>query len=148
MDFIRAVCAIIVVCYHFSCACEIFELQGSGNILYRYANGTWGEMAVSVFFMLSGAVMIYNYQGKKLELAMFYKKRWLSLFPMFYVMWILMYVIKASVNHNWFWGGEPKLMLLSLFGMDGYFYYRQPNYHSIGEWFLGAIIFCISCSLC
>lgn len=141
LDIIRAVCAVFVVCYHFSCACEIFEVQGYYNILYRFANGTWGEMAVSVFFMLSGAAMIYNYEGIELKLPNFYKKRWLTLFPMFYVMWILMYVIKASVNNNWFWGGEPKLMLLSLFGIDGYFYYRHPNYHSIGEWFLGAIIF-------
>lgn len=141
LDFVRAVCAAIVVCYHFSCALDIFEIQGFENILYLFPNGKWGEMAVSVFFMLSGAVMFYNYGGKKLNAPAFYKKRWLSLFPMFYVMWILMYVIKSGVSGNWFWGGEPKLLLLSLFGMDGYFYYRQPNYHSIGEWFLGAIIF-------
>ena len=141
LDFMRAVCALIVVCYHFSCALDIFELQGFKNILYTYANGRWGEMAVSVFFMLSGAAMIHNYKGKRLNVAEFYKKRWMNLFPMFYVMWILMYVIKASVKNNWFWGGQPKLLLLSLIGMDGYFYYHQPNYHSIGEWFLGAIIF-------
>ena len=141
LDFIRAVCAVIVVCYHFTCALDIFEIQGFQNILYMYPNGRWGEMAVSVFFMLSGAALIYNYGGRKLNVTEFYKKRWLNLFPMFYVMWVLMYVIKASAAQNGLWGGEPKLLLLSLFGMDGYFYYKQPNYHSIGEWFLGAIIF-------
>ena len=142
LDFIRAVCAVIVVCYHFTCACDIFELQGFRNVLYKYPNGTWGEMAVSVFFMLSGAVMVYNYEGKKLNIADFYKKRWLSLFPMFYIIWITLYFREVYLNGgNWFWNGEPKLILLSLVGMDGYFYYLQKNYYFIGEWFLGAIIF-------
>lgn len=141
LDFIRAVCAVIVVCYHFSGALNIFGVQGARNILFVFANGTWGALAVGVFFMLSGAALAYNYGDKKIDILSFCKKRWLSLFPMFYVMWILMYVIKASTSGNWLWGGSPRLMLLSLVGMDGYFYYRQPNYHSIGEWFLGAIIF-------
>lgn len=141
LDFIRAVCAVIVVCYHFTCALDIFEIHGFRNILYMYPNGRWGEMAVSVFFMLSGAVMFYNYQGKALNVIEFYKKRWLSLFPMFYIMWILMYLREVVLRGGeWFWNGEPKLMLLSLFGMDGYFYYLQRNYYFIGEWFLGAII--------
>ena len=141
LDFIRTVCAVIVVCYHFTCALDIFDIQGFRNILYTYPNGKWGEMAVSVFFMLSGAVMFYNYQGKKLNVIEFYKKRWLSLFPMFYVMWILMYLREVTLRGGeWFWNGEPKLMLLSFIGMDGYFYYLQKNYYFIGEWFLGAII--------
>ncbi|MBQ8814221.1 MAG: acyltransferase [Lachnospiraceae bacterium] len=142
LDFIRAVCALIVVCYHFTCACDIFELQGFRNIFYLYPNGKWGEMAVSVFFMLSGAVIIYNYEGKRLKMAEFYKKRWLSLFPMFYVIWLTLYLREVILNGgNWFWNGEPELLLLSLFGMDGYFYYLRRNYYFIGEWFLGAIIF-------
>lgn len=142
LDFVRAVCAIIVVCYHFTCACAIFELRGFKKILYTYPNGTWGEMAVSVFFMISGAVLVYNYQNEPLKLEAFYKKRWLSLFPMFYLIWGVMYFRSVVLNGgNWFWGGSPKLILLSLFGIDGYFYYLKPNYYFIGEWFLGAIIF-------
>ncbi len=142
LDFIRAVSAIIVVCYHFACACDIFELKGFRNILYVYPNGKWGEMAVCVFFMLSGAVMIYNYRDKVMNTVDFYRKRWLSLFPMFYLMWLIMYTINVTKNGgNWFWGGEPRLLWLSLLGMDGYFYYLQRNYYTVGEWFLGAIIF-------
>ena len=142
LDFIRAVCAVVVVCYHFTCACDIFELQGFRNVLYIFPNGKWGELAVSVFFMLSGAVMFHNYKGKKIKLLEFYKKRWLSLFPAFYLIWGFLYFRTVFTNGgNWFWYGNPKLILLSLTGMDGFFYYLQRNYYFIGEWFLGAIIF-------
>ena len=35
---------------------------------------------------------------------------------------------------------SPATLLLSAFGLDGYFLYRIPSYYSIGEWFLGAIV--------
>lgn len=41
---------------------------------------------------------------------------------------------------QFFYISPPWTLLLSLFGVDGYFFYAIPNYYIIGEWFLGAII--------
>ena len=45
------------------------------------------------------------------------------------------------VSGSLFYHGKPLTMLLTVFGMDGYFRYRGLNYYLVGEWFLGAIVF-------
>ena len=59
---------------------------------------------------------------------------------MFYIAFFIMYMIKASYTHDFLYGGNPVKLLLTLFGLDGYFLYLIPNYYLIGEWFLGAIV--------
>jgi hypothetical protein len=112
-----------------------------------YANGAWGALFVSLFFMLSGASLYYNWNDRltsftgKGGVLDFYKKRWLTIFPMFYIAWFVCYMMKViSFNRLWNWGGEYRKLLLTFFGVDGYFMYRDLNYYTVGEWFLGAII--------
>ena len=71
----------------------------------------------------------------------FYFKRWKSIFPLFYLSWLFWFTEIAVFRKHIFWGGHPLKLILSLFGIDGYFYYISPNYYLVGEWFLGAIIF-------
>ncbi len=112
-----------------------------------YANGAWGALFVSLFFMLSGASLYYNWGDRitsftgKGGVLDFYKRRWLAIFPMFYIAWFvfyLMYVI--SFDWLWNWGGQYRKLILTFLGVDGYFMYREMNYYTVGEWFLGAII--------
>ena len=98
-------------------------------------------MVVSVFFMLSGASLYYNYPKVEISrLKSFYFKRWKSLFPAFLLVWFLNYSLCVLKEHNFFYAAEPKYLLLSLVGMDGYLHHLHPNYYYAGEWFLGAII--------
>ena len=146
-DLIRAISTLAIVLFHYSYAFTQYGVLGSHIDFMMHANGTWGALFVSLFFMLSGASLYYNW-GDRLRgftgkggVLDFYKKRFLSIYPMFYIGWsacYLMYVI--SFDFLWNWGGPYKKLLLTLFGVDGYFLYRGLNYYTIGEWFLGAII--------
>ena len=146
-DLIRAVSTVWIVLFHYSYTFVQYGIDGNHIYVMMHANGTWGALFVSLFFMLSGASLYYNwsdrmtsFKGKGGALD-FYKKRWLAIFPMFFIAWFicyLMYVIEF--NWLWGWGGKPYKLLLTFFGVDGYFMYRGMNYYTVGEWFLGAII--------
>lgn len=141
-DFMRTVCALGIVFYHVLC---LYEGMGGWNIFpikSVCANGDWGHTAiVTVFFMLSGASLYYNYPTiPKGTLKQYYFKRWKSLFPTFYLVWGYAYMIKILQVRNVLYAGSPILFLLTLFGLDGYTYYSGVNYNQVGEWFLGALV--------
>ncbi len=149
-NIIRAVSAIMVVFTHFSYSFVEYGIS-TGPGLLMFKNGDIGGVFVTMFFMLSGAALLHNYPsfrdgeeksfGKTLKnLAVFYKKRWLTIFPMFYIAWAIMYVINSRRVGGWFWGGPRKNFILTFLGMDGYFLHLGMNYYCLGEWFLGAII--------
>ncbi len=141
-DVIRAVSALAIVLSHYSYTFYEYAIRESGPEFLGFKNGDMGGIFVDIFFMLSGAALLYNHESFNSfkEVLLFYKKRWLSIFPAFYIAWTIMYVINSLRVGSWFWGGPRKLFLLSFIGMDGYFLHLGMNYYNLGEWFLGAII--------
>ena len=139
IDFVRCACAVIIVCYHYSCS--------SANTYHFFAataNGTWGDLVVTVFFAVSGACLYASYpalEGRP-ALKRYFLRRWKAIFPMFYLAFAFFYL--SNVLHTGTFFYEPRVspwsLILTVFGLDGYLIYRIPNYFIIGEWFLGAII--------
>jgi len=146
-DLMRAVSMLVIVFFHYSYAFIQYGVGGDPVYFMLHANGTWGALFVSLFFMLSGSSLYYNWEDRlsgfsgKNGVLSFYLKRFMSIFPMFYVGWFICYLMNVySFNFLYNWGGPYIKLLYTLFGMDGYFLYRGLNYYTIGEWFLGAII--------
>lgn len=146
-DLIRAVSTVWIVLFHYSYSFVQYAVGGRHIYLMMHANGTWGALYVSLFFMLSGASLYYNWQDRltsfsgKGSVLEFYKKRWLAIFPLFYITWFLFYMMNViSFNWLWNWGGRYYKLILTFLGIDGYFMYKDMNYYTVGEWFLGAII--------
>ena len=137
-DFIRALCTLGVVTYHFSCTL-VYYGNSDFRFLYRFANGNCGLVFVTMFFMLSGA-LLYRNNSDISSYKTFYIKRWKSIFPMFYIAFLIFYIPTAIKFHSPLYLGRPWSLLLTFFGIDGYFLYKIPSYYLLGEWFLGAII--------
>lgn len=139
LDFIRAIAAIIVVIYHFNCTLTTYNITGFNKIFYTHANGHWGRIGVTLFFIISGVALMYNY-NKKVDNKTYLKKRIKNIYPMFWIAYIVAFLYNFSKST----GIVPEIpkhkFLLTLVGMDGYFLYRSPNFYILGEWFLGAII--------
>ncbi|MFN2925942.1 acyltransferase family protein [Lachnospiraceae bacterium YH-ros2228] len=135
VNFTRTICALGIIFYHF------FRASASQYPLFTtYANGTWGEVNVTIFFMLSGYLLYYNHSSVN-KLSAFYKKRWISIFPAFYIAYIFLYIERIFQTGRIFWSGPTWKLLFSVIGIDGFIFYRQPDdYYLIGDWFLGAII--------
>lgn len=140
-DLIRSILTIGIVLFHYSFNYIEFDISGTHLSFARFINGNWGGMFVAMFFMLSGAVLMYNY-GDHMKIGRFYFRRWLSIYPMFYTAWFFAYLQKVQELGSWLWAGPKKLFIWTILGVDGYF--LNPgvniNYYTLGEWFLGAII--------
>lgn len=146
LDFVRAFACICIMITHFSAVVAGWT-NGSyayPNLIipsYYFGNKVYiGGIGVSIFFMLTGASLMLSY--KEGNLPLYYKKRFLSIYPMF---WIV-FVIASVVDFLYFKTlGSPDLRLLpfSIVGMDGYLGAMGLipfGFYKVGEWFLGCII--------
>lgn len=144
LDFVRAISMFIIVIFHFNCTLAPHNVY-NGNIpifFYDYINGNAGQLGVSLFFILSGASLMYNYQDS-INIKEYFYKRWKGIFPMFYIAWIIgfiFYFVRYRTVNPFLVPREPWTIILTILGMDGYFADVIPNYYILGEWFLGCII--------
>lgn len=94
--------------------------------------------------MLSGASLYYNYSDKikkgNASLGLYFYKRWISIFPMYYLAYLIVEIIKMISAGNILFRGNPLKYAFTLFGMDGYLTSVVPVAYNLGEWFTGAII--------
>lgn len=139
LDFIRAVALVIIVLFHYNYHfVNTYNISGMSAPFYLYANGSWAGPGVVIFFLISGASLMYNYR-EAFELKKFYLNRIKSIYPAFYTAFFIMFMLQFYENR-----GIPDIprwrIILSVLGLDGYFLYKIPNYYICGEWFLGAII--------
>ena len=136
VTFIRAVCTLGIVWYHF---CSYTKSSAIRSSLWKYTNGSWGPTLVTVFFIISGMVLYINYPHIN-SLSKFYYKRWRSIMPVFYIGYLFYYSEHVFYFRKLFYKGNPLRLLWSVVGMDGYVDYRFETYYCIGQWFLGALI--------
>ena len=136
IEFIRAVCALGIICFHFSSHCE-----KEYHFMCSFGNVDMGHVFVIIFFILSGG-MIYINNREITSLKLFYYKRWKSIIPSFYIAFSILFLCHVFKSGTFFYNqsANPFSIILSVLGMDGYFLYAIPNYYILGEWFLGAII--------
>lgn len=135
LDFIRAICALGIIAYHFS----NYSLS-SFKPFYKFANGDFGALTVTVFFIITGYAL-YLSNSEVGNIKRFYYKRFKSIFPTFWLVWLIFYIKDVIKVRYPFYAGNPLKFLLTLIGQDGYFSQRIITYYEVGEWFLGALIF-------
>lgn len=144
LDFIRSIATISIVMTHFNArylylSPPMPEKAIITTSVFNIYIGNWG---VSLFFIISGAALMYVYENE-ISLKNFYKKRFLSIYPMFWIAYsfaflYLFYVDKkvpaSTIN-------VPKFnIIFSILGLDGLFVRNMPMFYILGEWFLGVII--------
>ncbi len=140
-DLVRFVAVFCILLCHFN-ARYSFVYFGEDLTDYMLLNQYpfrlfLGDLGVSLFFIISGATLYYNHYDS-LDLKSFYKKRFLSIYPMFWIAYLVLFILRAP---KMLASGTPiGYMFFTLIGMDGYLAGVLPTFYLIGEWFLGAII--------
>ncbi len=136
IEFIRSLAAIGIICFHYACT-----TIGEYKFMLAFANGSWGDIFVIIFFALSGGLLYLN--DKEISSPKeFYYKRFKAIFPSFYIAWLIFFLENVIKTKTFFYNSSasPFSLILTVGGVDGYFNYVAPNYYILGEWFLGAII--------
>ena len=140
-DIIRTIAVFCILLCHFN-ARYSFIYYGEDlreyMLLSQYPFKLFlGDLGVSLFFIISGASLYYNYRDS-LDIKTFYRKRFLKLYPMFWIAYLTIFAIRAKDMLS---SGIPVCNLIfTVIGMDGYLNGVIPTFYLIGEWFLGCII--------
>ena len=143
-DLICLFSCLCVTIVHFNAAVcgydGVFLYPQNSLIPNYYIDGRvyLGDAGVSLFFILSGARLMYTYKNIKT----FFTHRIKNIYPIF---WIA-YAFANSFDFLYYRGmciEKPWLRVFSLLGIDGYlcsFGVIPFDYYRVGEWFLGCII--------
>ena len=132
IDFIKGICALGVLLFHFEC-------HYTSRTLTFISNYFDGGSLVTVFLIVSGALLWYH-NADHLELKSYYIKRWKAIYPMFYLAYVPFWALNVLRHGAVFYNGSPFAYLYSFLAIDGYVSLRTTTYTLVGEWFLGAII--------
>ena len=132
IDFIKGICALGVLLFH-------FEGHYTARYLSFFDHYFNGGTLVTVFFVVSGALLWYHY-GDGLNLKDYAIKRWKGIYPMYYIAFIPCWLLNVWRYRSFLYEGSAFAYIYTLLGMDGYLAFNTNTYHIVGEWFLGAII--------
>lgn len=133
---LRFICAFAVVLHH-----TLYYFNPNSPLLtLQLGNGS-----VTLFFVLSGFVLYYNYGSENsLDLYSYYKSRFIRLYPLYWFS-LLLFFIFIGMPH--FWMSNPSIIqiLSAVFGIQSFIPY--PRYYfainPVG-WFISAeILLCI-----
>ena len=141
LDIIRTIAVISVLVCHYTRALESNGIGYLNKILPDFPFSLYlGSYGVSLFFIISGASLMYVY-SEKCEVLTFFKKRFWAIYPMFWLAYIIAFLYNFWVNKGMFYAYPKSRFLLTFFGMDRYLGWYGENYYLLGEWFLGCLIF-------
>lgn len=136
VDLARALGALGIIIYHYRCFYAPLR-----PVLCNTPNFNFGSALVAMFFAISGACLIRTY-STDLRLKEYLRRRWLGIFPMYYIAYIFVAICWTILVGGW-WAGIPAYRFpLTLIGLDGYYRYRFDTFYQVGEWYVGALLYC------
>lgn len=141
LDLIKLVAVIMVFTIHFTRTLEYAQINFTTHVLPDTLFGMYlGSYGVTLFFIVSGAVLMYIYGDKEIDLASYYKKRFLGIYPMFWLAFAIFFTAKEIVYPGFAKGINHGTFLFTLLGIDGQVGVYTGTYYLLGEWFLTVII--------
>lgn len=141
LDVIRIVACLAVILFHYN----VYLLYADPKVArigeISYLNQTVGDIAISLFIILSGLALTISQGTVKTKFSYldYYKRRFLGIFPSFWIAYLIVAAVFLLVGQS-FGDGQLWKLLLSLIGLDGFFLYRMQNYYLVGEWYTGYML--------
>ncbi len=138
LDIIRVIAMLLIIAFHWNISCQQQEIAAPAILFLTFANGNIGNIGVSLFFILSGASLYYTTRDH-LSLASYYKKRFLSIYPLYWITYLVIFLHFYWIKHSPMLY-QRRTLILSVLAMDGYLNEQIQCYYLIGEWFVGCIV--------
>lgn len=140
LDFIRVVACLMILIFHYNCMIETDFLNPSSKVLFFLIGSVnTGTLGIYLFFILSGG-SLYLAHKDKFSIKKYYKKRFLSIYPLFWILFVAFTLIDIFVKKQQIPSYDYRL-IYSIIGIDGLLeVYGITTFYKLGTWFLGAII--------
>lgn len=138
-DLLRALSFLAIVLFHFNV--EIFQSYPNSMKIgsLSYLGQTVGDIGISLFIIISGLSLSFG-ANNSFDIKKFFKKRFLAIFPSFWVAYIVVGVVYFIFYGHFVGDGNYWKIILSITGLDGFFLYRMQNYYLVGEWYTGYML--------
>lgn len=138
IDLIKSLAIVLIVLSHL----HDFVNIGNYNSVLIYLSGYIAFIGLSLFFFISGFSLYYNYKHISIKnLANFYRKRAVRIYPLFWLAIISVAVICFYYYGFLFvWHGykvDYQYFIVAFLGLQGIFYQANP---SVLYWFVGVIL--------
>ena len=147
-DLIRVVGTILIFLYHYYQTLSCYMELPNFIIVAYWGNYDVCAIAVVIFFMLSGSVLINKYENIDTFSAIsFYKNRFIKIFPIYWFLYAVTFLIHVMLTGKFlFYGGTFSSIIVSILQLD---YFAEEviarcgaSYLLIGEWINTVIIIC------
>ena len=133
LDLIKLVAVIMVFTIHFTRTLEYAQISFKTHILPDSLFGLYlGSYGVTLFFIVSGAVLMYIYGEKEINLATYYKKRFLGIYPMFWLAFTIFFIANEFINPGFAKDINHGTFLFTLLGIAGQFGVYTGTYYFLG----------------
>lgn len=143
LDFIRAFATFMIVLTHYN-AVYVYNVSPPAPekavVSMNIANIYIGGFGVSLFLIVSGASLMYTYE-ERCDVLKFYKKRFLNIYPMFWMAFITVFLYNYYTTGCIPQGVPERNIIFSILGFDTWLVnFGVPTFGLVAEWFLGLII--------
>lgn len=144
LDFVRAFATVLIVLTHYNALFlySVSQPNPKKAIITAYIGNVYiGDIGVALFLIISGAAFTHVYDGNKIKLLPFYKKRLLSIYPIYWIAYVLAFLTTFYINGSIQEGIPKKNIIFSVLGIDTFLAnYGVRTFALVGEWFIALIL--------
>ena len=137
LDVVRLAALLPVLCYHYCIEAARLGFAVPTALIGR-GMADWVEIGLAWFFLLSGAALCLQWQGR-FSARRYFVGRVAATYPAFWLGFAALFVY-GEVLH----GNNADIphwrVVFSVLGLDGYLAPVTVTFYKIGEWFLGVIL--------
>ncbi|MDU6897517.1 MAG: acyltransferase family protein [Haemophilus parainfluenzae] len=139
VDAIKIIACISIILFHLNV--HAFYANNSASLIgsLTYFNVSFGDLWISMFIIISGLTLALT-SRENFSIRGFFKKRFLAIYPSFWITYILVALVFLIILHKPFGDGEYWKIILTVIGLDGFFLYKFPSYYLVGEWYTGYML--------
>lgn len=133
IDILKGIAMMMIILCH---------LQQSFSSIFNFLS--FGQMGCQIFFVVSGFCLTYSYKKKPKKILSFYKSRYLSIAPAFYISIILTFIIRTillsfdskafSISENY----QIFPIICNFLLIHGFFTFS--NSLLPGAWYVGTLV--------
>ena len=85
LDFVRVIAFLLIIIFHFNISVGVRNLGNITILVNDFANGNLAHIGVPLFFIISGIALSITIKDGSFKCFEFYKKRFFSIYPMFWL---------------------------------------------------------------
>ena len=139
LDAVRVVSVLSIILFHFHPAAFMAGAAPETVAVLTFLRQPLGDLGVTLFIVVSATALMTS-TATRFSAPDFYVKRFLAIFPSYWIAYLTVAVLLFASRGNWAAGVAPWKFAFAVPALDGFLFHGRQSYYLVGEWFLGFIL--------